>query len=45
MDDVRARYAPDHYVIRALDVGMAERRAAVARASEWIDSLGIADQV
>jgi putative nucleotidyltransferase with HDIG domain len=45
MDDVRARYAPDHYVIRALDVGMAERRAAVARASEWIDSVGIADQV
>ncbi|WP_218590074.1 HD domain-containing protein [Pseudonocardia oceani] len=45
MDDVRARYVPDHYVIRALDAGMAERRAAMARASEWIDSVGIADQV
>ncbi len=40
MDDVRARYSPDHYVIRALDAGMNERRAAVARASAWIDDVG-----
>lgn len=45
MADVRDRYDPNHYVIRALDAGMAERRAAMARASEWIDSVGIADQV
>jgi putative nucleotidyltransferase with HDIG domain len=45
MDDVRARYSPDHYVIRALNAGMAERRAAVARASEWIDRVGARDQV
>ena len=37
MADVRARYASDHYVVRALDAGMAEREAAMSRAAEWID--------
>ncbi len=40
MDDVRARYAPDHYVIRALDAGMAERQAAIARVEEWKRQVG-----
>jgi hypothetical protein len=33
MDEVRERYGPEHYVARALDAGMAEREAAVQRAS------------
>jgi putative nucleotidyltransferase with HDIG domain len=45
MQDVRDRYDPGHYVIRALDAGMPERRAAVARAQEWIASVGLAGQV
>jgi hypothetical protein len=40
MDDVRARYAPDHYVIRALDAGMTERQAAIARVEEWKRQVG-----
>ncbi len=40
MDDVRARYAPDHYVVRALDVGMAERQGAMHRAEQWIRRVG-----
>lgn len=40
MEDVRARYAPDHYVIRALDAGMAERQAAIARVEEWKRQVG-----
>lgn len=31
MADVRERYGPDHYVIRALETGMAERAAAGRR--------------
>jgi len=42
MDDVRARYGPDHYVTQALDRGMAERVGAVERAEAWIASVGLA---
>ena len=36
MSELRERYPADHYVIRALDAGMPERRAAVDRAERWI---------
>lgn len=45
MADVRERYGPEHYVIRALEAGMAERAAAVARAEAWIESVGLTGQV
>lgn len=45
MADVRARYDAGHYVIRALDAGMAERRAAVERARAWLVSVDGAGQV
>lgn len=45
MAEVRDRYGPDHYVTRALDAGMDERRAAVWRSREWLASVGLADQV
>jgi hypothetical protein len=45
MNEIRSRYGPDHYVVRALDAGMAERETAVARAREWIESAGLAGQV
>ncbi len=45
MTEVRERYGPDHYVTRALDAGMDERRAAVRRSREWLASVGLADQV
>jgi hypothetical protein len=45
MDDVRARYAPDHYVARALDAGMAERQDAMRRAEQWIAQVGADAQV
>lgn len=42
MAEVRERYSPEHYVIRALDLGMPERAAAVERASAWLSSVGLA---
>jgi hypothetical protein len=45
MAEVRERYGPGHYVTRALDAGMAERRAAVRRSRDWLTSVGLADQV
>lgn len=45
MAEVRERYGPDHYVTRALDAGMDERRAAVRRSRKWLTSVGLADQV
>ncbi|WP_328304445.1 HD domain-containing protein [Actinomycetospora sp. NBC_00405] len=45
MAEVRERYGPHHYVTRALDAGMDERRAAVRRSREWLMSVGLADQV
>ena len=45
MADVRQRYPNDHYVIRALDLGMPERVAAVERAQTWLTSVGLASQV
>lgn len=45
MDEVRSRYSPDHYVVQALDAGMAEREEAVERAREWIASVGLVGQV
>lgn len=41
MDDVRERYPSDHYVIRALDLGMPERVAAMERATTWLSSVGL----
>ena len=41
MDEVRERYPPDHYITRALDVGMREREMAVARAEAWIARVGL----
>jgi putative nucleotidyltransferase with HDIG domain len=34
--ELRERYPADHYVIRALDASLPERRAAVDRAERWI---------
>ena len=34
MAEVRERYLPEHYVIRALDLGMAERVSAVERSPD-----------
>jgi hypothetical protein len=45
MADVRARYDAGHYVIRALDAGMGERRAAMARAETWLERVGAVSQV
>lgn len=45
MDEVRERYPAEHYVIRALDVGMDDRRSAVERARGWLSSVGLAGQV
>jgi len=45
MTEVRERYPADHYVIRALDLGMGERVAAVERAQAWLSSVGLAGQV
>lgn len=45
MDEVRERYPADHYVIRALDKGMDDRRAAVVRAENWLSDVGLAGQV
>jgi hypothetical protein len=45
MAEVRERYGPEHYVSRALDLGMAERAAAVKRAEAWIESVGLTGQV
>jgi putative nucleotidyltransferase with HDIG domain len=41
MEDVRERYPPDHYIARALEVGMRERELAVIRAEAWISDLGL----
>ena len=41
MAEVRERYPADHYVIRALDLGMPERTAAVERATDWLSSVGL----
>ena len=45
MDEVRSRYPVDHYVIRALDSSMADRRSAVERAECWLSGAGLAGQV
>ncbi|WP_433784608.1 HD domain-containing protein [Actinomycetospora sp. CA-101289] len=45
MAEVRERYGPDHYVTRALDAGMDERRAAVQRSRDWLTRVGLANQV
>jgi HD domain-containing protein len=45
MAEVRQRYGPAHYVTRALDAGMEERRTAVHRSRDWLTSVGLADQV
>lgn len=45
MADVRRRYPPDHYVIRALDAGMDERRTAVMRAEVWLQDVALIGQV
>jgi putative nucleotidyltransferase with HDIG domain len=45
MEDVRARYTPDNYVIRALNASMPERIGAVTRAEAWIERVGLTGQV
>ena len=45
MAEVRERYPVDHYVVRALNLGMAQRKAAVERGEAWLTSVGLADQV
>lgn len=45
MAEVRERYPSDHYVSRALDGSMADRRGAVDRAESWLSSVGLAGQV
>ena len=45
MAEVRERYPADHYVSRALDGSMADRRGAVDRAKSWLSSVGLAGQV
>ena len=45
MNDVRDRYPADHYVIRALDGSMDDRRTAVERAETWLSAVGLAGQV
>lgn len=45
MDEVRERYPSDHYVSRALDASMADRRSAVNRAESWLSNVGLAGQV
>lgn len=45
MEEIRGRYPADHYVIRALDVSMADRRSAVDRAEVWLSDAGLAGQV
>lgn len=45
MANVRDRYAVDHYVIRALDEGMADRSAAVARVEAWLAEADLVGQV
>ncbi|WP_219419964.1 HD domain-containing protein [Pseudonocardia nigra] len=44
MAELQERYAPDHYVVRALEVGIGERRAAVERAERWLDLVGLTDR-
>lgn len=45
MAEVRERYPAGHYVSRALDVSMANRRGAVDRAESWLSSVGLTGQV
>lgn len=45
MEEIRIRYCSDHYVVQALDAGMAERIAAVKRARQWVDSKGLTNYV
>ncbi|WP_208822675.1 HD domain-containing protein [Pseudonocardia alni] len=45
MAEVRERYPAEHYVSRALDDSMADRRGAVDRAESWLSSVGLAGQV
>lgn len=45
MAEVRERYPADHYVSRALDGSMTDRRGAVDRARAWLSSVGLGGQV
>lgn len=45
MLEVCERYGSKHYVIRALELGMPERIAAVERAQAWLSSVGLDGQV
>ena len=42
MDEIRQRYAADHYVARALGASMDERAAAIDRAEGWMSKAGFA---
>lgn len=41
MAEVRQRYAPDHYVVRALAVNWPQREVAIERAEAWIRNAGL----
>lgn len=45
MAEVRDRYPVNHYVIRALEKGMIDRRSAVDRAQAWLADMGLSTQV
>ena len=45
MAEVRERYPAEHYVSRALDGSMGDRRGAVDRAQAWLWSIGLGGQV
>ena len=39
MAEVQQRYAPDHYVLRALAVNWPQREVAIERAAAWIGDI------
>lgn len=41
MGDVRRRYGPDHYVVRALAINWPQREVAIQRAEAWIRGAGL----
>ena len=41
MAEVQQRYAPDHYVVRALAVNWPQREVAIQRAEAWIRDCGL----
>ena len=44
MAEVQQRYAPDHYVVRALAVNRPQREDAIERAEAWIRDADLSHQ-